>query len=517
VRFAAWGLWFDGIYQIDWADYATEGGVNEGVFWVDMDYSTDAQRITIDWGDGTSESFDASDPYELYASHVYADSGSYLVTITAEMYTDPTETFQLAAYVDNADPTASGLYSSSMAVDVGQQFSVSLIDPADPSPTDASNLTCSIDWGDGSLSTGGCSDSFTHDYSTPGAFNVTARITDPDGGYSEHWQSIQARPLPPQSLTGTLVSGPAGANQVNLSWSPANSSGVTGYVVHRSTQPSFTPSDGTPLVEVPATQMIYSDYSLNPQTTYHYSVITVAGGIYSAAGPTTSVATGPAVDLDIDSDNNQGFLPPARDAGEDAIEDNPNKDGKIIGVNNDDIDGDGVPGFADGYNVDGQADNSDDATTFNSLSATEQMVPLVLELPPGIDPQQAMVRFRYDDSPPLEVEAGTEPGQFVLPAGYLRLWRDPETPTPPASSPSGARTSNSSPARKQAATSSPRSSRCARTCSASASAAQPPPPSSLKRCASAPRSCASRWRSTPTAKVRAASSRPMPFGFLLSM
>lgn len=131
---------------------------------------------------------------------------------------------------------------------------------------------------------------------------------------------------------------------------------------------------------------------------------------------------GPAPpDLDIDSDNNNGFDPnfprSSQDNAEDQIEDDDAKPGKILVVNTDDTDGDGIPDFADGFDRDGSP-GADDQTS------GEQFIPLVLELPQGIDPSQVRLQFDYSGSDPAGVTTTTsESGTVYTPAdGHLRLW-----------------------------------------------------------------------------------------------
>jgi len=61
------------------------------------------------------------------------------------------------------------------------------------------------------------------------------------------------------------------------------------------------------------------------------------------------------IDLDIDSDNNNAFNAPARSDEEEDIQDDPSLPGKIIAVNNQDIDDDGVPDYADSEITGGQS------------------------------------------------------------------------------------------------------------------------------------------------------------------
>ena len=132
------------------------------------------------------------------------------------------------------------------------------------------------------------------------------------------------------------------------------------------------------------------------------------------------------VDLDVDSDNDDALNPPERDANEDQIEDigdDPQHPGKFVCVNDGDEDGDGIPGFADGFDWDGSAGNEDDA------SPQDHFVPLVLELSVPVDPPAATLRVTYDASPPGDVSrtgSGTpgDPYLYWLPQdGRLRVWR----------------------------------------------------------------------------------------------
>jgi hypothetical protein len=121
-------------------------------------------------------------------------------------------------------------------------------------------------------------------------------------------------------------------------------------------------------------------------------------------------------DLDIDSDNSAGAHGgPDRTDGEERIEDDGSLPGKIVAVNDGDSDGDGIPGFADGYDLD-----KDD---FNDVdSAGDRFVPLVLELPAGIDLSAARLEFVYPASDPAGVARTGQPPAFEPAPGTLRVW-----------------------------------------------------------------------------------------------
>ncbi len=103
------------------------------------------------------------------------------------------------------------------------------------------------------------------------------------------------------------------------------------------------------------------------------------------------------VDLDIDSDNTNGFAAPDRNQAEEQIEDDATQPGKILAVNNNDDDDDGIPDFEDGFDLDGIAGTDDD------INLQEDFAHLVLDIAELTDPAQVQVVIAYD-------------------AGRLRLW-----------------------------------------------------------------------------------------------
>lgn len=87
--------------------------------------------------------------------------------------------------------------------------------------------------------------------------------------------------------------------------------------------------------------------------------------------------------------------------------------GVILLANNFDEDGDGVEGFADGFDWNPliEQDDSDDTTTF---------VPLTLHVS-GVESGNARIRFDYPASDPMALTIGDE--GWTLPPGRTRLWR----------------------------------------------------------------------------------------------
>lgn len=128
----------------------------------------------------------------------------------------------------------------------------------------------------------------------------------------------------------------------------------------------------------------------------------------------------PLIDLDIDSDNDEGFGIPGRLYAEDQIEDSEGEPGKLITINNGDSDGDGIPDFADGYDLDPLVEDDDE-------TPGERFVPMVLDIRALADPENARVTFSYSGSDPALVVVhddpeGIAPPLYIAAPGALRLW-----------------------------------------------------------------------------------------------
>ena len=128
------------------------------------------------------------------------------------------------------------------------------------------------------------------------------------------------------------------------------------------------------------------------------------------------------VDLDIDSDNDEGFGAPDRDLVlEDAIEDDSTKPGKLVCVNDDDSDGDGIPDYADGFDWDGASGTADEQK--DDASANDDFVQIIVELPEPIDLSVAKLKITYNDSDPVGVTHSGTPAVWAPGSDKLRIWK----------------------------------------------------------------------------------------------
>jgi len=125
------------------------------------------------------------------------------------------------------------------------------------------------------------------------------------------------------------------------------------------------------------------------------------------------------LDIDIDSDNNNGFDLPDRSQEEEEVESLPNHPGKIVDINDGDINDNNVPDFA-------EFEYRDDVGEL----IENRFVPFVVEVPPHVDVYNDLstLQLVYSASDPKSVSSvnqGTEdnPDMVYTPAaGAQRVW-----------------------------------------------------------------------------------------------
>ncbi len=164
----------------------------------------DALTLTWDFGDG-------SPPVgSVMPSHVYADNGTYTVTLNVfdgALISTATTTAEIA----NVAPAVSDLGSSSLLAGQTYSASGSFVDPG------ADSWTATVDYGDGSgvrsLALTGKSFSLSHVYAAVGAFTVTVMVTDDDGGAgTAHGQvEVMGSNRPPVANAGAAAQGNEGS------------------------------------------------------------------------------------------------------------------------------------------------------------------------------------------------------------------------------------------------------------------------------------------------------------------
>lgn len=176
----------------------------------------DGDALTYAWafGDGTTGT--GAQP-----THVYAQNGSYTVTLTVtDAQGASSAPATTTATVANVVPTVSAtLSASSIVAGTAVTLSGSFTDPG----TQDGPWATTIVWGDGSANTVGSAAtattpvSATHTYATAGSYTVTLRVTDRDGGEGSAQRTLTV--TAPATSTVILIAGDiadCGRNQDEL-------------------------------------------------------------------------------------------------------------------------------------------------------------------------------------------------------------------------------------------------------------------------------------------------------------
>ena len=236
------------------------------------------------------------------------------------------------------------------------------------------------------------------------AFRISALNTAGESALSPTVKAIPGPPAIPTGVTATLVSG--STDKIEISWNAVP--GATSYEVLRNDGVNWIILDTT-------TNTSYINDGLKSDTTYEYRVRAINAAGQSNLSTSITVTTPPSIwiDLDIDSFNTSRFGMPSRSQEEDDIEADPNHFGKIIQPNYGDINDNGILDIWDGYNYGSQ---------FNSgTNCSEHFVPIVLEIPQGINLANATFQFDYWlGSPTMTGYSPASPPRFG--DGNIRIW-----------------------------------------------------------------------------------------------
>jgi hypothetical protein len=170
------------------------------------------QQAMINWGDGQSSqailSGNGLGSFAVAGSHVYAEEGTYLVTITAKDSNGHVASDSTAAKVGDAYLS---VYTAPVSASEGHAFSGVLASFNDAnSMAEIGDFQAEIDWGDGQTSTGDITSvggtafniSANHIYSEEGSYAFKVTVTDTGGSSGSASETIN---VADGFLTATIV------------------------------------------------------------------------------------------------------------------------------------------------------------------------------------------------------------------------------------------------------------------------------------------------------------------------
>jgi uncharacterized repeat protein (TIGR01451 family) len=147
----------------------------------------------VDWGDKSasttisgSQITEASGTFSVPGSHVYAEEGTYTMTVTVTDAGGATATVKPVATVGDATLSAT---AAAVSTTEGSTFSGTVATFSDGNPlATASDFSATIDWGDGTTTSGSVSAAASgfqvtgsHTYATSGGETITVAVSDVGG------------------------------------------------------------------------------------------------------------------------------------------------------------------------------------------------------------------------------------------------------------------------------------------------------------------------------------------------
>jgi ELWxxDGT repeat protein len=229
--------------------------------------------VQIDWGDGTVSSTGTvvatMQGLVVTGGHSYAEAGTYTVTMTIAKGGGSPKSVTTTMRVADAPLWAGRQF---LRVTEGQAFTGTVATSTDSNPLGrAGDFTATIQWGDGTTSTGTMTQTGPgrfavqggHAYAAAGKYTVTVAVADKGGRTSTAMSTVQVddaalRALPQQMLGASLSAGgipsilagftdanplaTAGQFTAKIDWGDGTSS--AGTVAHAKNQPFFVVTGG---------------------------------------------------------------------------------------------------------------------------------------------------------------------------------------------------------------------------------------------------------------------------------
>ncbi len=189
------------------------------------------QSVSINWGDGTSDRSLGSISSATTTSHTYTRADTYIVTATAVDVSGQNGRGTAAIAVTRSIPSISISASASTAT-VGAVLTFSVVPPTSSAPVPTTGVV--VNFGDGTSRNLGAvttSTAVTKSFSSPGAYTVSATVTDNAGTTNTATTSVIITAATPPTVTLTIANFSAGCANFTVGVTPSSGTTISSVVV----------------------------------------------------------------------------------------------------------------------------------------------------------------------------------------------------------------------------------------------------------------------------------------------
>jgi hypothetical protein len=177
--------------------------------------------VSINWGDGTTSAGTVTQDsdgvsFDVSGSHNYASTGNMAVSYTVTKNDDPSSTLTASETISVTDPNAVQPQPTFSNLNAAQSYLTSTTSVISgtlatfTATADPSTCSASIEWGDGTTSTGqiiqqpdgSYAITGSHDYGTTGVWSIDVTLTDSGGNSGDAYVTAISQASPLTSLSG---------------------------------------------------------------------------------------------------------------------------------------------------------------------------------------------------------------------------------------------------------------------------------------------------------------------------
>lgn len=206
----------------------------------------DSITLTVDWGDGHSETFEKSvGPFAL--THTYVDdppfsspTDEYPITISANDHRFGTDVGGGPVKVNNVNPIVADLAVTPVTLGSDVTVTANYTDPGYHGSGADEQLSVIVIWGDGqnkTLTTTGAPGSILekHKYATVGTYTIGIQVNDNDGGFTLANINVVVSPPPAPTAPTNLRVDFIAATRIQIVWTDSGNN-ADGYIIESCAQ-----------------------------------------------------------------------------------------------------------------------------------------------------------------------------------------------------------------------------------------------------------------------------------------